>query len=224
MAKDEQEVGRRLVGAPAAALILVVVAVALTIVLPGAVAQEPAQVGDANAGRQVFASNCAACHGAAAQGRGSAPALIGVVDHHSVDEVETVIRRGRGGMPAFDARLSDAEIDDVLAFLAVAPADEAAPSPGPHMDRWWDGMMWHGAGAAPLLWIVLGVLLLVALAVGIVWLLRQVSSGGGRPPRDDDPSAPGPPSTSAREELDRRLARGEISREEYRAIRDDLEG
>ena len=228
-AEDGQMVGRRhasVIAAASITLVGLVVLVLMTVVLPGAVAQEPGEVGDVDAGRQVFANNCAACHGASAEGRGDAPSLIGVYDHHTVAEVETVIRQGRGRMPAFDTSLSDAQIDDVMAFLAVAPDDdEAAPRHGPHMDRWWDDMMWNGAGAGfMVIWMVFGLLLIVLLVVGIVWLVRQVSSNGGRPTDQQGPPSTGSGSGTAREDLDRRYARGEISREEYRAIRDDLEG
>ena len=218
--------GRRLVPASAAVLLMAVVLAVMTVVLPGAAAQEAGEIGDVEAGRQVFANTCAACHGTSAEGRGDAPSLIGVYDRYPVDEVETTIRQGRGRMPAFDATLNDAQIDDVMAFLAVAPEDaEAAQRHGPHRDRWWDGMMWDGAGGGfMVVWLVFGLLLIVLLVVGIVWLVRQVSSTGGGPTDQQRPPAGGPPSGSAREDLDGRYARGEISREEYRAIRDDLEG
>lgn len=72
-------------------------------------------------------------------------------------------------------------------------------------------------------WIVLGLLLIVLFAVGIVWLVRRASSDGGRPTDHQHPPSTGTGSGTAREDLDRRYARGEISREEYLAIRDDLE-
>ena len=70
------------------------------------------------------------------------------------------------------------------------------------------GMM----GAVFVLWILF-VLVLIALAVAaLAWLvrsLRQKPTTQGR--------------ASAREEVDRRYAAGEISREEYLAVRHDLE-
>lgn len=90
------EVRRRASVPAAAAIIVMVLAVMGILLLPGAVAQEPDELGDAGSGRQLFASNCAACHGASAEVRGGTPALIGVHDHLSVEEVETIIREGRG--------------------------------------------------------------------------------------------------------------------------------
>ena len=138
-------------------------------------------------------------------------------------EDETVIRQGRAGMPAFDATLSDEQIDDVMAYVAQLSDDRAvAPRNGPRMHRWWDDMMWNGVGSVfVVVWMIFGLLLIVLLVVGIVWLVRQVSSDGGRSAPSREPPAP---QGSAREDLDRRYARGEISREEYREIRDDLEG
>jgi putative membrane protein len=210
---------------PAAVAVLLGAAVSLFVLvfLPAAVAQEPDDLGDVDAGGEVFANHCAACHGVSGEGRGAVPALIGVDDRHTIDEVGTVIRQGRAGMPAFDATLSDDQIDDVLAYVAQLPDDQAVgPGHGPHMDRWWDDMMWNGAGGVfVVVWMIFGLLLIVLLVVGIVWLVRQVSSdGGGRSDQQQQPPVQG----SAREDLDRRYARGEISREEYREIRDDLEG
>lgn len=207
----------------ASALVIVTILVAATVLIPAALAQGSSGSGDVDDGRGVFASNCAACHGAAAQGRGAAPSLIGVEDRHTVDEIGALIRQGRAGMPSFDARLSDAEIDDVVAFLGSISDDEVEPRQGRRMHRWWDDMMWDGAGGRFVaIWMLLGLLLLVLVAVGIMWVVRRASSGGARPA--DRPGPPPPSSGSAREELDRRYARGEISREEYRTMRDDLDG
>src|SRR6056297_1384996 len=98
----------------APALVAVMVLVASTLLIPGTLAQGSSDSGDVDDGRAVFASNCAVCHGASAQGRGAAPSLIGVGDRYTVDEIGAIIRQGRAGMPSFDARLSDAEIDDVV--------------------------------------------------------------------------------------------------------------
>ena len=84
----------------------------------------------------------------------------------------------------------------------------------------WDGRgMWDGAPAVFMwVWMVFGLLVLVLVVAAIVWLVRSTGS------RDSRPWSPPDGSGSAREELDRRYARGEITREEYRRIREDLEG
>ena len=66
-------------------------------------------------------------------------------------------------------------------------------------------------------WVVmaLGMVLFWALAiVGIVWLVRELSGRGGRPGREPD----------ALELLDRRLADGTISPDDYRERRAILTG
>ncbi|MEX0657867.1 MAG: hypothetical protein WD080_01925 [Egibacteraceae bacterium] len=76
---------------------------------------------------------------------------------------------------------------------------------GSHMmDGWGAGWMW----AMSLFWM----LLLVALVVGIVWAVTRT----GRPP--ERPEGAG----RAREILDERYARGEVSTEEYRERLDAL--
>jgi putative membrane protein len=77
-------------------------------------------------------------------------------------------------------------------------------------DGMMDGMM--GGGAFMWFWAIFAVLVLALLVVGVVWLVRTLTS-------------PGPGSTSsARQELDLRYARGELTREEYQQRRADLEG
>jgi putative membrane protein len=74
---------------------------------------------------------------------------------------------------------------------------------------WWDGP-WH---AFHWMWIFP----LIFLAVLVLFLFRGPRwpmCGGHRQPDHEE---------SARESLDRRYARGEISREEYQRIRKDLE-
>jgi putative membrane protein len=74
-----------------------------------------------------------------------------------------------------------------------------------------DGMM--GGGAFMWFWAIFAVLVLALLVVGVVWLVRTLASPG-----------PGSATTSARQELDLRYARGELTREEYQQRRTDLEG
>ena len=194
-------------------------------------------VGDSVAGEQVYAANCAMCHGPDATGMADVPSLHGVVARLGVDGVEATVRDGRQTnppMPAFGDRLEDADVDDVIAYLAEldeAPADgappdaeppDAEPRPrephpgmwermrgGPTMDGWW----WAPAG----LWaLVIGLLVLAAVVVLVVVLVRAASSRPSPPPphRDETP----------REILDARYARGEIDRDAYLQARRDRRG
>jgi putative membrane protein len=74
------------------------------------------------------------------------------------------------------------------------------------MDGMMGGFMWF--------WLIFAVVVLALLVVGVVWLVRTLAGPG-----------PGGSTTSAaRQELDLRYARGELTREEYQQRRADLEG
>lgn len=79
----------------------------------------PAQTGDAGAdGRQVFTQNCASCHTLDDAG---ASATIGPnLDdlQPSQEQTEQQVREGGGGMPAFEGRLTDEEIEAVAQYVA----------------------------------------------------------------------------------------------------------
>lgn len=75
--------------------------------------------GDVNHGRALFASNCAQCHGAAAQGASTgyrivAPSLL----HASVFQVAEAVRAGPLLMPKFGPDvLSDADVNDIARYV-----------------------------------------------------------------------------------------------------------
>jgi putative membrane protein len=76
------------------------------------------------------------------------------------------------------------------------------------------GMM---GGWFMVLWTLL-ILAVIALAVaGVVWLVRNMDRSRG------DGGAEGGARSAARDELDRRFAAGELSRDEYLQHRRDLE-
>lgn len=84
--------------------------------------------------------------------------------------------------------------------------------------------MWHGDwNGADWAWMSLMMLLFWAVLIGgIVWVARA-----RRRPDDDTSRADGsglPGRSTARDILDERYARGELSDEEYRARRDVLSG
>src|SRR5580704_16287730 len=88
----------------------------------------PAKPGDAANGKRLFiADGCYQCHGREGQGGSSAP--IGSYGPRiappalSVEAIRRYLRHPTGGMPPFtDKVLSDAEIDDIYAFLKTIPA------------------------------------------------------------------------------------------------------
>ncbi len=72
----------------------------------------------------------------------------------------------------------------------------------------------HGGYGFPFWWLGAGfrLLVLAALAVGAVYLARNRRRGGGQGPRDESPL----------EILQKRYARGEISREEFEEMKRNL--
>jgi mono/diheme cytochrome c family protein len=71
-------------------------------------------------GKKVFQGNCGSCHTLSAAGTSGqvGPNLDGT--SLSAAEIESIVRGGRGAMPAFDGKLSGAEISAVAAFVASA--------------------------------------------------------------------------------------------------------
>ena len=105
-----------------------------------------------------------------------------------------------------------AAADGAQARAAAGMIDRSGGTPGHMMDRMW-GVAWGWA----LLWLLFGVALIVLVVLAIAWLVRSLRAGGTGPIGDVSPA-------SARDALDMRYARGEISREEYLQARRDLEG
>lgn len=77
-------------------------------------------------GHELFAANCAACHGAAGTGTTSGPPLVHIVyepAHHGDGAFHRAVREGVtphhwdfGPMPAISG-LSDADIDHIIAYI-----------------------------------------------------------------------------------------------------------
>lgn len=79
----------------------------------GATAPAPAGQGDAARGEQLFAENCASCHGEGGTGGGVGPTLAG--NPVSLDDARATIENGSGVMPA--DLVSGQDLEDVLAYL-----------------------------------------------------------------------------------------------------------
>lgn len=73
--------------------------------------------GNPDAGRTVFADNCAVCHGADGRGGNGGPDLTAIPDAKNFDPTKRQVEEGGGGMPGFRDSLSPQEIDDVSAFV-----------------------------------------------------------------------------------------------------------
>ncbi len=74
--------------------------------------------GGAAAGKAVFTGNCGSCH--TLSKAGTSGSVGPNLDDVSLDAaaIEDVVRSGRGAMPSFDGKLSDADIAAVAAFVA----------------------------------------------------------------------------------------------------------
>ena len=76
-----------------------------------------------SAGKRIFTSNCATCHGA--DGKGSSMGRsMGVKDLHSAEvlkmsdaQIKRVIANGKNTMPRWKGQLSDAQIAQVTAYV-----------------------------------------------------------------------------------------------------------
>ena len=69
----------------------------------------------------VYATNCAVCHGAELEG-GVGPGL-GAGGHahgHADDELAAIIANGKNSMPAFADKLTDRQITDLVTFIREA--------------------------------------------------------------------------------------------------------
>ena len=148
------------------------------------------------------------CHGADASGMmGMHPSLRGSIERLSRDGVEVAIRNGRDvqpPMPAFEGRLSNKEISDVIAYLDTLPVGPRNFGPRTGMMDDMDDMMGRSRADASdwLPWVLAGVLA-VALIGAVIALAARLGAGGrGRRSR-------------ALDILEERYARGDIDHEEF---------
>jgi len=74
-------------------------------------------------GKKIFVANCATCHGADGKGTSTGRAM-GVKDLHAPEAVKMtnaqmkqLISNGKGNMPPWKGQLSEAQINEVAAFV-----------------------------------------------------------------------------------------------------------
>jgi cytochrome c6 len=88
---------------------------------------QPAYAGDADAGKAVFAANCAACHTGGrnvvnAQ-KNLQKATLEEYGMYDAAAIITQVTKGKGAMPAFGTKLDAAEIENVAAYV-LSKADD----------------------------------------------------------------------------------------------------
>ena len=135
-------------------------------------------------------------------GRGALALVGGAFAGIFVATVESTIREGRGGMPAFGERLAGEEIADVVAYLEALPAATDTPGertgPGQMTERMTEHVMWVGmAGGgwvAMLLWIVFSIALL-----GWCWSWSRSSGWSAASGRGEAGPRSAPPAPQARD-------------------------
>jgi mono/diheme cytochrome c family protein len=79
-----------------------------------------------NQGATLFRSNCVMCHGTDGKGNTPTGQALKVANLQSPTvaklsnaELADVIRKGKGNMPAFGARLSSPQIESLVAYIRV---------------------------------------------------------------------------------------------------------
>jgi quinoprotein glucose dehydrogenase len=92
---------------------------------------DPTPAVPANAGEQVYQTQCAVCHGPDRKGIAQAPPLRGVRHRLSENDIRTLLKTGRAAMPPM-AHLSEEQIKPLVDFILCKdrPADSSAKTGG----------------------------------------------------------------------------------------------
>ncbi len=87
----------------------------------------PASAADAESGQKIYKQKCLMCHGANGAGDGSMGKMLkppppSFADANRMaerkdDDLITRIKEGKSPMPSYGSRLSDTQIQDVLAYI-----------------------------------------------------------------------------------------------------------
>ncbi|MGX5819289.1 outer membrane protein assembly factor BamB family protein [Chitinophaga lutea] len=84
-----------------------------------------------SAGKGAFLSGgCASCHGANGEGTGSTPSLQNLGAKYTVNEIVTIIRKGRKAMPAF-TQIPEDDVRQIARYLAGAGGNKGKETARP---------------------------------------------------------------------------------------------
>jgi len=79
---------------------------------------------DDAAGKNIFTSKCAICHGPNGDGKSPIGKTLNIPDFHSAQaqkmteaEVKAIVTDGKNKMPAFKGKLTDTQIDQVVDYV-----------------------------------------------------------------------------------------------------------
>ena len=72
-------------------------------------------------GANLYAANCAGCHGANRAGLSTNPTLVGIANRLKPADIRTVVLEGKGQMPGFH-QLNGTDVDALVGYLAAADA------------------------------------------------------------------------------------------------------
>jgi|SRR5215469_3897628 len=79
---------------------------------------------DDTAGKSIFTSKCAICHGPNGDGKSPIGKTLNIPDFHSAQaqkmtdaEMKAIVTNGKNKMPAFKDKLTDAQIDQVVDYV-----------------------------------------------------------------------------------------------------------
>jgi len=82
---------------------------------------QPALAADVGHGKQVFDTNCAACHIGGGNVVNGAKTLkqsdLEQYSMASLEAIQTQVKNGKAAMPSFLGRLSDTDIEDVASYV-----------------------------------------------------------------------------------------------------------
>src|SRR6516164_7412371 len=99
-------------------------ALLIRVVLPAALLSLSVAGACAQDAAALYKSKCQACHGPDGKGDTAAGKKVGVKDFHSPevaklsdDELFDITKKGKGKMPAYDKKLTDDQIKDLIKYI-----------------------------------------------------------------------------------------------------------